>query len=222
MLNPLSELLVDQECDHYKPGFESLEEFRKRHKLQIEKVLEENSQLFKEGLTLLFESELWTPEEKQTLQKLIESQKEKFSSFELNKDSFPTIGAVLGFDEHFYNKGLQIAEKALDEQKVDQAKKIFIALSQINPLAFQFLQGLGFALLDEGNETEALVAFLYALQVADEKEAPKIALLVANTLILLGYIKEAKETAQGIVEVIGSSEGYEKELEMAKELLTIS
>lgn len=225
LLGPFLELVVDEECKNYKPGFESLESFRKRRKLQFEGAFVENFELFQEGIALLLSSNEWTEEEVEHFKKVCKSGaeiKQAMNAMNAEKgvpDTVQTVGDIFGFDEVFYNKAFLIAAEALDKGRFEDAKKMFMALAQVNPAIFQFSEGLGHALAEEGHSEEALFAFVNALQLANEEEVYRLSLIIANMLLVLGQTEKAREAAQAIIEQIGDDEAYSEELAMAKALI---
>ncbi len=229
-LNAFLEALVDERCADYKPGIEPLTTFRHKQRLQIEKLFIESLEVIREGISYLLASHHWTKKEKEHYGKLlsdydkIENGMEKgqsiFASGEI-PDHFPIIGEALGLDEHFYDKGLEIAMDTLNHHRIDEAKKCFLALAHINPLIFQFSQGLGLVFLEEKDYDSAMTSFVNALQVADDEHAANVALLVINTLVLSGQYDKAKEAVEILIEQIANEKMYSHELARAKKLLEL-
>jgi tetratricopeptide (TPR) repeat protein len=229
-LNAFFEALVDEQCEAYTPGIESITAFRKRQRAQLENVFIDSLEMVSEGIAYILGSHHFTKKEKEHYRTLLASYKKIESSLEKGQaifasgnvsDPLPTIGETLGLDEEFYEKALQIGMEALDHKKTHEAKKCFMALCQLSPLSFQFSQGLGLALLDEKDYEGAKASFINALQIADDENAGNIALLVINTFILSGQLSQAKEMAQILVDEIGDHEIYADELKRVQKLLQL-
>lgn len=220
--------VVEERCLHFNPGFEPFESFLTRQRKSVVAGFVELGEIVDNGLHLLCDSPLWSDEEREAYKALLLSQ-EKIQeaaergfhrSMEEDYDGTPIVLAdFLGLDASFYNKALDIGHQLLEEKRSDEAMKVFTALTQLNPFCSQFSQGLGYAFLDLGQNEAALGAFINALQVVDDDLAYRITLLVINTLVILGFKEQAKESLDILIAEIGEGESHADELAMAKELL---
>lgn len=214
--------VVEEKCVNFKPGFESFESFWQRQRASVVGGFLEFGKIVDEGLNLLMNSPLWDAQEKKAYGALLSNEKilevvEKAAV--PSEEEFYVLADYFGLDSNFYNKALDIGNQLLQEKKAEEAMKVYTALIQLNPMCYQFSQGLGYAFLDLGQNEAALGSFLNALEVVDDEMAYHITLLVINTLVLLGLNEQAKESLNLLIQEIEGNEAHAEELKLAKELL---